>query len=1004
MNFKNNTKLLLHAVCFFCAMFIATTAFAQIKVSGYVLSPNGAPVAGANVAVKGTNNTVQTDADGRFSITAASGKILIISCVGYADKVVMVGTGEIKETLQLSTNTLNDVVVIGYQTVRKKDLTGAVSVVDINALQKNAATTVGESLQGLVAGVNVRTTGRAGGEATVEIRGVGSLLNNTPFYVIDGLPATNANRDFNANDIESIQVLKDASAAAIYGARAANGVVIITTKKGKEGPMKVNFSTRYGVQKIPKTFNLMNAAEFAATNKLAYQNGGVTPMPSVSTEYNPNINTNWQDETLNAGGVQDYDLNFSGGGKNNSYFISGNYFKSKGTVIDNIYDRISLRVNAEGRKGIFKIGENFSIISSKDNQVVGNPLNEMVRMLPVIPVYDVNNPGGYGYGSNKAITYGTNSIAQNNLVDNRLGNIRIRGNAYAELQPLSWLKYRFNVGLETSFDHYKSFRKDGSWTFNQAVEQPALYESRAQSLNIITEHTLNFNYVYRKHKIDAVGGFNYQTDKFELIGATKTGFTRLSNGTYLSVLDQGNTVTQASGYINKWSAYSYFGRVNYSFDDRYLLSGTLRRDADSRFGKDNRVAIFPAVSAAWRISKEKFFNVKWISDLKIRGSYGELGNITLGPWQYLGLINPNPRYVFGDNQPISGATQTDLSNADLKWENKQLTNIGIDFSLFNSVIYGSFEYYKSVTKDVLTYDVPFPWYQGGSGNPPVNAASLQNTGFEASITYAKKRGAFKYDVTLNVTTIKNKVLELGKLGAGRTYVQTGLTRTEVGRSLGEFYGYKTDGIFQTAAEVAASGQPYAQPGDIRFVNNTKDNDLNADDRQYLGSPWPKLETGLVLNAAWKSFDASLQLYGLFGRKIYNSTYSVIDRIIDNSNYRKGINPWTLANTNTDFPRLVYGSSRSVSENSRGDSDRWLEDGSYFRVRNVQVGFNLSGALLSKIGFQKARFYAGAQNLLTITKYRGLDPDITGTSLFERGVDGAAYPTPRTFMFGIQCGF
>ncbi|MBS1664150.1 MAG: TonB-dependent receptor [Bacteroidetes bacterium] len=1002
-------KRLLNCFCqtlflFIVLLFSSLLAHAQQPVKGTLRSPNGEPLVGATVTVKGTNKSVTTNEKGEFTIDAPEGSTLVFSYIGFLDKEAKAKSTPINEILSPNDGTLNDAVVIGYQTVRKKDLTGAVSIVDINASKKLTATTVGESLQGLAAGVTVRNTGQPGGEAAVEIRGIGSLLSNNPFYVIDGLPATNANRDFNANDIESVQILKDASAAAIYGARAANGVIIITTKRGKDGPLKVGFSAKYGIQQVPKKWNLMDATQFAATNKLAYQNGGVTPMASVSTAFNPAINTDWQDAITRTGAIQDYDLSFSGGSKTSSYFISGNYFKSLGTVINNDYDRVSLRVNSEGRKGIFKIGENLGIYSSHEDPVEGTPFIDMVRMLPVIPIKDPANPGGYGYGSDKAVTFGTNPVAINNLRQTDYSNVRLRGNTYAEIEPFKWIKYRFNLGLETSFDHSKVFRKDGNWTYNQATEQPFLNESRAQSLHLLTEHTLNLNYAVKKHRIDGVAGFSYEKDRYEQMGATKTGYTLQADGSYFQVLDQGANNSFIGGYTNKWSAYSAFGRVNYNYDDRYLLSGTFRRDADSRFGPNNKVAYFPSYSAAWRISNESFFHLGWVNDLKIRGSYGTLGNITIGPWQYLGIINPNPRYVFGDNNPVQGSTQTNLSNPDLKWESKKVTNIGIDFTLLDNRISGNIDYYKSKSKDVLTYDVPFPWYLGGSGNPPVNAASLQNTGVELSINYKNNQHKFKYDIGLNVTTIKNKILALGNLGVGRTYVQTGLTRTEVGRSLGEFYGYKTAGIFQSASEVASSDQPYAQPGDIRFVSNKKDGDLTADDRQYLGSPWPKLETGLNFNASYKGFDASIQLYGLFGRKIYNTIYSIIDRVVDNSNYRTNINPWTPSNTNTNFPRLVYGSARSVSENSRGDDDRWLENGSFVKVRNVQVAYNVPAGMLKRIGFANARIYISGQNLLTFTGSNVIDPDIVGNNFFERGVVGGGYPSSRIFTAGIQCGF
>jgi TonB-linked SusC/RagA family outer membrane protein len=977
-------------------------------ITGKVLDEEGAPLPGVNIVEKGTTNGTNTDANGDYSLKLInSNTTLIFSFIGYAAKEIAVnGQTTINVSLAPDIIALSEVVVIGYQTVKRKDLTDAVSVVDAKDARRLTATTVGEALQGLATGVTVRSGGRPGQESIIEIRGVGSLVNNNPFYVIDGLPSTIANRDFNPNDIESIQILKDASAAAIYGARAANGVIIITTKKGAEGPLKVNFSAKYGMQRLPKRWNLTNNIAFAELNRTAYENGGAPPMASVSSEFNPNINTDWQDAVMQNGSVQDYDLSFSGGSKTSSYFISGNYFKNYGTIIGTAYDRVSLRVNSEGKKGRFKIGENLAIVSSDEDQMEGNPFIDMVRLLPVIPINDPNNPGGYGYGSDKAYTFGTNPVALNELRQSDLRNVRIRGNAYAEFEIASWIRYRFNMALETNFDHFSSFRKTGSWTYNQPVEQSLLNETRSQTLNTLTEHTLNINKkIGERHMVDAVLGFNFQKDRFENIGATKLGFTRLPNGDYLPVLDQGATPTFAGGSVREWASYSVFGRVNYNFAERYFLSATLRRDADSRFNPTNRTGYFPSAAVAWRISNEDFFQIDFINDLKLRASYGRLGNVTIGSYQYVGTINPNPRYVFNDAPVLLGSSQTELVNEDLKWEDKSITNIGIDASFMSNTISLSAEYYKSISKDVLTYDVPFPRYLGGTGNPPVNAASMQNTGVEVSLTYRNNNFPVKFDVTGNFTTIKNEILELGNLGEDRTYIQRGLTRSEIGRSVGEYYGLKTNGIFQNAAEVAAHGvQPYSQPGDIRYVNANGDDVIDNDDRVYLGSPWPKLQSGLIINATYKSFGFSVQIYGSYGQKIFNTVHSIIDKFDDNSNYRTGITPWTPEAPDTDFPRIAYSSDPAIQMNTRGDTDRWLESGSFTRLRNLEVSYQFPADLLKKVSFENARIYVSGQNLFTLTKYNGLDPDVVGTNFFERTVDAGNFPATRIFSVGLQCGF
>jgi TonB-linked SusC/RagA family outer membrane protein len=979
-----------------------------LEVHGKIVDDQGVPLPGVSVLEKGTTNGTTSDANGEYKLNVSDGNVtLIFSFIGY-ETIEWAVNNQSTIDIQMVTDihSLTEVVVIGYQTVKRKDLTDAVSVIDTKATGKLSATTVGEALQGLATGVNVRSGGRPGQESIIEIRGVGSLVNNNPFYVIDGLPSTVANRDFNPNDIESIQILKDASAAAIYGARAANGVIIITTKKGVEGPLKVNFSAKYGVQSVPKRWSLTNNVQFAELNRTAYENGGATPMASVSTEFNPDINTDWQDAVLRNGYMQDYDLSFSGGSKTTSYFVSGNYFKNYGTVIGTSYDRISFRVNSEGRKGRFKIGENISIVSSKSDEMEGNPFIDMVRMLPVIPIYDAANPGGYGYGSDKAYTFGTNPVALNDLRQSGRDNVRLRGNAYAEIEIVDWLRYRFNLALETNFDHFTAFRELGSWTYNQPVEQASLHENRSQSVNTLTEHTLSASKKIKElHSIDAVAGFNFQQDVFENTGATKQGYNPLPDGTFQPVLDQGATPTFAGGYINRWASYSLFGRVNYNYDNRYFVSGTIRRDADSRFSPENRVGIFPSGAVAWRISNESFFKVDFVNDLKLRASYGRLGNVTIAPYQYTGSINPNPRFVFGDGPILIGGTQTELVNEDLKWEDKSITNFGIDASFLDNAITMTADLYKSVSEDVLTYDVPFPRYLGGTGNPPVNAASLQNSGVEVSITYKNDHHPVKFSVTGNFTTIKNEILELGNLGVGRTYIQRGLTRSEIGRSVGEYYGLKTDGLFQNVDEVSEHAvQPYSQPGDIRYVNANGDDVIDNDDRVYLGSPWPKLTAGLMINASYKSFGLAIQFYGSYGQKVFNSVHSIIDRFDDNSNYRTGITPWTAENPNTDFPRIAYSSNQAIQMNTRGDTDRWLEDGSFTRLRNVELSYTVPATLLKKIGFEQARVYVSGQNLLTFTKYKGLDPDVVGINFFERSVDAGNYPASRVFSFGLQCGF
>ncbi len=984
---------------------------AAVTVTGKVVNAKGEPLAGASVVEKGTHNGTTTDTDGHFTLSVLNlNETLVISSLGYTEQEVPLdGRPTVSVTLVPVDAKLDEVVVIGYQTIRKKDLTGAVSVVDANDIKKLTATTVGEALQGMAAGVNVRSGGRPGQESLIEIRGVGNLsgqAGNTPLYVIDGL-ISNGGRDLNPNDIESIQVLKDASAAAIYGANAATGVIIITTKKGKDGPLRVNFSAKYGIQQIPKRWNLTDNVEFATLNKEAYANAGKPPMASVSTEFNPAINTDWQKAILRTGSVQEYNVDFSGGSKTSNYLVSANYFKNNGSVLGTSFDRISLRVNSEGRRGIFKIGENLAMSNSHEDWMEGNPFIDMVRMLPVIPVYDPKNPGGYGYGSDKAYTFGTNPVALNNLMQEDQYNFRIRGNGYVELSPLKWLTYKMNYGLETSFDHFASLRKAGSWTYNQPVDPSNFYENRAQYISQFFDNTVNFDKKFGKHSINGVVGTSYHVVTYEQTSGKKLNVIQSSTGTYYPQLDAGLTNPLTGGYKNKFVTFSYFGRINYDYDSRYLLSATFRRDGDSRFGSGYRYGNFPSVSAAWRLSKEAFFHVPWISDLKIRGSYGELGNSNgIGEFDRFGKINLFPIAVFGVGQSLqNGAIQTQLVNPDIHWETKKTTNIGLDASLFNNQVSLSAEYYKAKTVDVLV-QVPVPQTSGNRGdNPYVNAASLQNSGFEFNATYRNNKHRLKFDVSANVSTVSNKVLALGDLGQGITYIATGLTRTQIGHPIGSWFLLKSDGIFQNQKEIDDHKvQPFAKPGDIRYVDVNKDGVLDNNDRTFIGSPWPKFQSGLLFNAYYGNFSLTVQLYGSFGNKIFNATRSVIDKFDDNSNYRKGIQPWTEQNHSTTFPRIAYSGDIDVQFNTRGDTDRWLEDGTYVKMRNIQLGYTLPDKLLKHINFQSARIYVSGQNLFTITKYTGLDPDIVGNGWLERGNDNGNYPSNRMFTLGVQCGF
>lgn len=1008
----------------FFVVFAATAYSQDVTITGTVTDANSEPLVGVNVLVKGTTTGAITDIDGNFSVSGKKGSTLVFSYIGMLTQEVVYKGTALRVVMKDDSKALEEVVVIGYQTVKKSDLTGAVAVVDTKEMKKSAAGTLVSQMQGLATGINVRSSGRAGEDASIEIRGVGSLSNNSPLWVIDGM-ITDPGVDFNPADAESIQILKDASAAAIYGSRAANGVIIVTTKKGTKGPMKVNVSVKETLEWSPK-FDLMNAAEYIKYNDIAYNEAIKDGIATVnSTQKHSQYDTNWQDEVLKTALVQDYNVSLSGGGDSGSYFVSAGYYNNDGVSYGNTFDRYSFRVNTQGKKGWFSFGENlaYSLTNTDPNQT--NTYNDFLRMMPTIPIYDENNPGGYGYGdAAKYNTFGVNPIAREDLEYRHFRQNRLNGSLWLEFKPFEFLSYKFNGGIDLYFYENSWFRGEGNWTQNQEHRDPESQKARDNTYNMLIEHTLNFNKDFGKHHVDAVVGTTYQHHEWEGLWASRLNFPMLGNGDYLTVLNAGQSNQQNSNSISENAMISYLGRANYIYDDKYYLTATFRRDGTSRLAKENRWGNFPSFSGAWRISKEEFFDVSWINDLKIRGNWGRLGNSSIGDWDYIGTINQSIVTVFG-GAIVPGSTQVKLVNAGLVWETKETVNVGFDASFLNQRLTVSAEYYNSKTSDVLA-ETPIAISTGNQGGSPwKNAASLRNKGFEFTLGWKDQISGFKYSALLNVTTMDNEVLSLGRDGSERNFIDSGQARTEPGRSLAEFYLRKTDGIFRTQEEIdnyvtkgnhvpgpnedkVPAGTPIMiegkrpQLGDVKYLDLNDDGQITDIDRDYCGSPWAKMQMSLVLNAEWKNFDFSMMWNGQFGNKIYNVSRWQGRLFADNSNYirfEKGEEPYQV-NPNSNTPRIIYGDFR----NSR-DADRFLENGSYFRMKNISIGYNFKQKWLTNLGVEKLRLYATGSNLITITGYSGLDPDFKGAnSVWNSGTDSFAYPNTRSVMFGLDLTF
>ena len=1017
---KNNYRTLVKKIVpgiflFFFMLVNPLTILAQAKtVTGRVTSVTNQPLQGVSVIVKGTNIGTSTDASGNYSISANTGASLTFSYIGFTPQEITVGESSTADIIfGGAAESMNEIVVIGYQTIRKKDLTGAVSIINPALANRNVSNSVAESIQGLTPGVTVRNTGTPGGAAKIDIRGAGTFAGNNPLYIIDGM-YTDAAPDFNPQDIETIQILKDASAAAIYGSRAGNGVIIITTKKGRQGPLAFMGSIKSGIQTVSNKYDMMNASQYRDLATGLYQAGGLPVPTSLSTEFDPSINTDWQDEFLRQGAIGEYNLSVSGSVKKKvNFFISGNHFQNKGPVIDNSFSRSAFRINTDMNIGRFTIGQNVLFSWTKEDPIAAggvgvNPFVDMIAMPPVVALQGTRykspeNPEGWGLGLNNAYlsTLTANVPALQRLDQFEQKNFKIRGNAFLDFRIADGLVYRFNIGLEKTNDKGEGSRRPG--TVRQGTPSPnnnllSTFRSEGKFESKLFEHTVNYDKTFGMHKVGAVVGFSNQT---------------FDHPTFRFTTIAGSS-TVPDPYTNRWNNIGLLGRVNYTYSDRYLTSFTFRRDASSLFSPGNRWGNFPSASVAWRISKEKFWNVKAVNELKLRASYGSLGNSEfLQPWLYYAQINPFPRAVFGPGQVEQiGQIVTRLANSNLGWERKKTTNIGLEASLFKSLFTISADYFIAKTNDVLV-DLPISGTTGNAGgNPAVNAASIQNKGFELALGFRPKGTAdFRWDAALNFTTIRNKVVAFGN--ESTKYTQLGDARTELGRSIGEWYVLKTNGIFQSQAEIDAhkgkSGQvlqPWSKPGDIRYEDIDGDGLIDLDkDRYYAGTPWADFEAGLQLNATFKKVSVSMQWYAVVGNKLYNRPRYSVDRMDQNTNFRQGATYWTAQSPSTVWPRAAIGApDKGIQYNVLPQSDRWLEDGSYLRLRNLEIAYNFSKASLKRIGFKTSRIFISGQNLLTFTKYTGLDPDIAGVNIFERGLDNGQYPALRIFSAGVNFGF
>ena len=999
-------------------------------ITGRVVDEKGEGLPGVTVLVKGTSTGTSTNANGEFTIDAAAGATLIFSSVGYTSQEVAVTGTTVSVTMRQDVQQLNEAVVVGYLVQERQNVTGSVATVSAQDVRRAPVASVGEAIQGRLPGVQVTNSGQPGQAPNINIRGLGTIASGSgPLFVIDGLWVQNqgGQRDFNPADVESVQVLKDAAALAPYGASGANGVIIITTKKGKAGTTAVSFSANGGVQNLVKRLDLMNAAQWAVINNQAYDNAG-QPRQPFAANLQPGVDTDWQEEFFKQGSIQDYNLGFSGGGPNSTFNVSGGYFNQQGTVQGPKFERYSFRVNTGFNRGRFRFGENAML--SRTNQTrlnvipfYGSPFYNVVQMLPVNRVYDPTVPGGFGIGNPNASTFGLNPVASQDLLNDTGTSNRLQGNVYGEFSIFDFLRYRLNLATEFHAFNDQQRRKYGIWRQNDITQLSNYGQNQGNDLFGMAEHTLTFDKSFGEHNLTAVGGYSQQRFRQEFTRGVNFGYG--TGPDYYWALGAGTTSPQAIGSSYVWAKQSFFGQATYDYNQRYLLTAAFRRDGSSRVDDNRRWGNFGAASLGWRVSKEKFFeNISGISDLKLRASYGRLGNDALngeygGSYLSQGFVNTNANYTLNGSIQ-NGAIQTAYASTDLRWESRRTTNVGFDVSFLTNRLNLSADYYVSQTVDALI-NPNLPLTFGNAGpNPFRNLGKLENKGFEFLLGYNDDRNTFRYGATANLTTIKNTVLDLGtangESSGTRNFFNGGprdITRTEVGYEVGSFYLFQFDGIYQTGDANIPTG---LQAGDVRYKDINNDGNITDLDRTHVGRVFPKLQYGLNLNLGYGGFDLTAFFQGVQGNDVMNLGRFLTDNTADNSNYRADFSPWTPSNPSTTTPRAIKAggpdNGAAAGNNARFNSTRWLEDGSYLRLKNLQLGYSVPKTLLESTKYLASlRLVATAQNLFTVTNYTGYDPETVGSGAFNtlgnnlaRGVDEGSYPNLRSFTLGIQAGF
>ena len=1027
----------------FLTLMVPLLSWAQtITVKGTVTeNVFNEPVMGATVVETGTSNGVATDLDGHFTLTVPVKSTLTISFVGYKTQVLQ-PQATMNVMLEENTELLQEMVVTGYTVQRKADLTGAVSVVSVDEIAKQNENNPIKALQGRVPGMNIAADGNPSGAATVRIRGIGTLNNNDPLYIIDGVPTKAGMHELNGNDIESIQVLKDAASASIYGSRAANGVIIITTKRGKEGKVKINFDASLAVQTYAHKMKVLNAKEFGQVMWQGYVNDGLDPNQNglgyhYDWGYNqqgvpvlnditmskyldaagttPAADTDWFDETTRTGFIQQYNVSLSNGSERGSSFFSLGYYKNKGIIKESDFERFSARMNSDyklikvGERNLVTVGENFTVNRTSEVQAPGGFLENVLQFNPSIPVHTVNGDyagpvGGYPDRENPVARLDRNS-------DNRYTYWRMFGDAYLNINPFKDFNIKTTFGLDYAQKQQRIF------------QYPITEGTVANPINGVEakqEHwtkwmwnaIATYNFEKGKHRGDAMIGMELNREDDVWFSGKKYDYLIL-NPDYMWP-NAGVGESEAYGSGEGYTLVSFFGKVNYTYNDRYLASLTMRRDGSSRFGRNNRYGIFPSVSAGWRVSEEKFMeDIEWLDNLKLRASWGQTGNQEISNIARYTLYESNYGEAgfggqsYGTSYDIAGTNggqtlpsgfkRNQLGNDDLKWETTTQTNLGFDFGFFHNALYGSFEWYYKKTKDILVY-MPGIGVMGEGSSQWINAGEMKNKGVEFNMGYRGNVGDLQYDFTGNIGTYRNEVTRLPETIASRGTFGGNGVKSVVGHPMGAQVGYVYDGIFKSQEEIDNHAiQNGAGLGRMRWKDLNDDGVINEQDQQWIYDPVPDFTWGLNVYLQYKNWDFTMFWQGVQGVDVISDLKKETDLWsgLNISNLNKGdrlLNAWNPANMGSNIPAV----STMDNNNEKRVSTYFVENGSYAKLRTIQLGYNFPKAICDKIHMERLRMYLSAQNLFTIKSknFTGVDPENANFG----------YPIPLNVTFGLNVSF